>query len=69
VLDAQRGVRLSTLNQAEKSLVARDTLEYARTLKQGTSSPTATTPQLEAPKPGWLFARAIANMMVGVVSR
>ena len=31
--------------------------------------PTAPSPQLETPKPGWLFARAIANMMVGVVSR
>jgi len=69
VLDTQRGVRLSTLNQAEKSLVARDTLAYARTLKQAGSGTAIPAPQLEKPKPGWLFARAIANMMVGVVSR
>ncbi len=68
VLDAQRGIRLSTLNQAEKCLVARDTLEYARGLrKEGLAAPMQ-APQVERPKPGWLFARALANMAAGLVS-
>jgi peroxiredoxin len=62
VLDNQRRVRLSALNSAEKCLLARDTLEYARALKQESPSASMPTPQLEAPKPGILFLRAIANM-------
>jgi peroxiredoxin len=54
VLDSHGGVRLSTLNQAQKCLFARDTLEYARTLKQVDSGTTATmpVPQIGSPKPG-----------------
>ena len=76
VLDAQRNVRLSTLNQATKSLFAQDVLAYARALKQGdagvapTGAPASIPlPQVQTPKPGMLWARALANMAVGFVSR
>lgn len=69
VLDSQRGVRLSTLNQMEKCLFAHDMLEYAQALKQGGPTASMPAPQLEKPKPGWLFARALANMAAGLVSR
>lgn len=69
VLDTQRGVRLSSLNQAQKCLLARDTLEYARALKQEGLTASIPAPRLETPKPGWLFARALANMAAGLVSR
>lgn len=69
VLDSQRELRLSTLNQAEKCLFARDTLEYARALKEGGPTASMPEPQLEKPKPGWLFARALANKAAGLVSR
>jgi peroxiredoxin len=69
VLDNQRNVRLSTLNQWEKSLLARDTLEFARAMKQGNPAATLPAPKVEKPKPGWLFARAFANMAAGLVSR
>jgi len=76
VLDTQRNVRLSTLNQAAKSLFARDVLDYARALKQlgagvapSGATPSIPTPQVQTPKPGLLWARALANMAVGFVSR
>jgi peroxiredoxin len=69
VLDGNRNVRLSALNQAEKSVFARDTLEFARALKQGVPAASMQAPQTERPKPGWLFARALMNMASGLVSR
>ncbi len=71
VLDSQGGVLLSTLNQAAKSLFAGDILEYTRTLKQADPAMAAQipAPQLATPKPGVLFARAIANMAAGLFSR
>ena len=63
VLDNQRRVRLSALNSAEKCLLARDTLEFTRALKQESPSASVPTPQLEAPKPGILFVRAIGNII------
>ena len=71
VLDRSGCVRLSTLNQAEKCLLARDTLEYARALNQAGSDTVATRPipQVASPKPGILFARALANMAAGLISR
>jgi peroxiredoxin len=69
VLDINRNVRLSALNQAEKCVFARDTLEFARALKQGVPAASMQAPQTERPKPGWLFARALMNMASGLVSR
>jgi peroxiredoxin len=69
VLDSQRGVRLSTLNQAQKCLFARDTLEYARALKQMNAAASIPVPRLGSPKPGILFVRALANLAAGMVSR
>ena len=69
VLDSNRKVRLFALNQAGKCVFARDTLEYARALKQGVSAASMQAPQTEKPKPGWLFARALVNMASGLVSR
>jgi len=68
VLDSHRIVRLSTLNQGGKCLFARDTLEFARALEQGGAT-TAAMPAPRLPKPGWLFARAFANMAAGLVNR
>jgi peroxiredoxin len=71
VLDSAGGVQLSTLNQWSKSVFAGDILEYVRNAKQADSAATAAipAPQVTAPKPGMLFARAIANMAVGLFSR
>src|SRR6266446_6576622 len=69
VLDGNLNVRLSALNQAEKCIFARDTLEYARALKNGSPAASMQRPQVEKPKPGWLFARALVNMASGLVSR
>jgi peroxiredoxin len=74
--DAHRAVRLSALNEGGKCIFARDALEYGRALKQK-SDPAAgssagvplSPPPLADPKPGILFARAIANMAVGMFSR
>jgi peroxiredoxin len=67
VLDNQHRVRLSTLNDGTKSLLATDVLRYALSLKAGETPP---APQV-APHtpPPRLFMRAIANMVVGFVSR
>ena len=71
VLDSAGTVRLSTLNQWAKSAFAGDVLEYVRRVKQADNSGAAaiSTPQVTAPKPGLLFARAFANMAVGLFSR
>jgi hypothetical protein len=76
VLDAQRSVRLSTLNQAEKCLFAPDVLDYARALKQlNTNSAISAAvasipiPEIGKPKAGVLWGRALANMAVGLISR
>lgn len=69
VLDGNLNVKLSALNQAEKCVFARDTLEYARALKNGNPAASMQGPQVEKPKPGWLFARALVNMASGLVSR
>lgn len=68
MVDRQRRVRLSTLNQEERSLLARDVLEYARAMEQG-NGPAPLPPSIDTPKPGLLFVRAIMNMALGVVSR
>ena len=68
VVDTQRRVRLSTLNKWEKCLVARDTLEFARALKQGAVD-SIRLPRVESPRPGFLFARGVANMLAGLVIR
>jgi peroxiredoxin len=69
VLDNQRKVRLSTLNQAEKCVFARDTLEFARAVQQTSTTAAIPAPPVERPKPGSLFARALVNMAAGLVSR
>jgi peroxiredoxin len=76
VLDAQRSVRLSTLNEAEKCLFAPDVLDYARALKQlNTNSAVSGAiasipiPEVGKPKAGVLWGRALANMAVGLISR
>lgn len=76
VLDSRREVRLSTLNEGARCVFARDALEYGRALKQSTEAPAQSmaaapipAPQMSDPKPGILFARALANMAVGVFSR
>jgi peroxiredoxin len=69
VLDGHRGVRLSTLNQREKCLFARDTLEYARALKQESVPHSIPAPRVETPKPGFLVAKALVNMAAGLVIR
>ena len=69
VLDSRNDVVLSTFNQWSKSLVASDTLEYARALKQGGNSRSLPAPQVEAPKPGFMFVRGLLNIAVGVVIR
>jgi peroxiredoxin len=68
MLDGQRRVRLTTLDQGARSLVARDVLEYATKLDRS-ESPAPLPLRLEQPKPGWLFARAFANMALGFISR
>jgi peroxiredoxin Q/BCP len=67
VLDNQRRVLLSTLNEGTKSLLARDVLEYGRNLRQGSVTATA-PPHVERPKAGRLFFRGLANMALGLVS-
>jgi peroxiredoxin len=69
VLDSERRVRLSTLNQGEKCLFARDTLEYVRALRQESARRSIPVPKVESPKPGFLFAKALLNMATGLVIR
>ena len=67
VLDGQRRVLLSTLNEGTKSLLARDMLEYGRTLRQGSATLPA-MPHVDRPKPGRLFLRGFANLALGLIS-
>lgn len=66
VLDNLGRVKLSTLDQGTKSLVARDTLEYVVALKKGSAEQSIHVPKVESPKPGFLFAKAIANRVAGL---
>ncbi len=68
VVDRQ-GVTLSTLNQGEKSLLARDVLQYLRATKEGNATGAVPPPQVAKPQPGLLFARALANLAAGLVIR
>jgi peroxiredoxin len=75
VLDSHSGVRLSTLNQGATCLFASDILEYTRALKteaggaDSSSSASVPVPRLGSPKPGVLWARALANMAAGLINR
>ena len=69
VLDSSRGVVLSSLNQLEKALVARDVLDYARAAKQETGQPSIPPPQPERPKPGFMLFRGLINMAAGLMIR
>ncbi len=69
ILDGQQRVVLSTLNQWTKSLLARDVIEYARALKQESGSTSIPAPQVQAPKPGFLFVKGLLNMAAGLVVR
>jgi peroxiredoxin len=68
VLDRQ-GVKLSTLNQREKSLLARDVLQYLRATSLGNATAAIPPPQVAKHQPGILFARALANLAAGLVKR
>ena len=68
VFDRQ-GVKLSTLNQREKSLLARDVLQYLRATSLGNATEAIPPPQVAKPQPGILFARALANLAVRLVNR
>jgi peroxiredoxin len=69
VLDGKGGVRLSSLNQREKCLLARDMLEYARALGPESGVSSIAAPQPDTPKPGFLWAKALMNMTAGLVVR
>jgi peroxiredoxin len=76
VLDAQRRVRLSTLNQAEKCVFAPDVLDYARAVKQLNTNDAVSgaiasipIPEVSKRKAGVLWGRALANMAIGLISR
>ncbi len=70
VLDSHQSVRLSTLNQREKCLVARDMLDYTRALKNESAPSAIPAPEVDKPKPGgFLFARGLMNMAIGLVIR
>lgn len=64
VLDGSGRVQLFAFNEGVKCLFARDVLEYVRDSRN--ASPQPPTPQLLAPKPGPLFARALFNMAASV---
>jgi peroxiredoxin len=75
MLDSQRRVRLSTLNQVKSghpprdlSLLARDVLQFGRAIKQD-STPATPPPAVEEVKPGLLFVRALANMALALVGK
>ena len=69
VLDNGGRVKLSTLDQGHKSLLARDTLEYVVALKKGSAEHSTPVPKVESPKPGFLFAKALANRAAGLLIR
>ena len=68
VLD-RNGVKLSTLNQREKSLLARDVLQYLRATSLGAATEAIPPPQVTKPQPGILFARALVNLGARLVNR
>jgi len=68
VLDRQ-GVKLSTLNQREKSLLAQDVLDYVRVSMRTVPAAPVQTLQVAKPRPGFLFAQALMNMVAGLVIR
>jgi len=68
VIDRQ-GVKLSTLNQHERSLLARDVLQYLCATKLGDREQAFPPPQVAKPKPGTLFGRALVNLVAGLVIR
>jgi peroxiredoxin len=68
VLDRQ-GVKLSTLNQREKSLLAQDVLDYVRVSMRTVPAAPVPTPQVAKPRPGFLFAQALMNIVAGLVIR
>ena len=69
VLDSQHGLTMSTLNEREKCLLARDMLEYMRAVKQSAAPTSVPMPKVDLPKPGALFVRALANMAAGFFVR
>ena len=69
VLDSDGAVKLSTLNQRQKSLLAGDMLDYIRALRQQADTHSIPPPKIGTPKPGFLFARAVANIAAGLVIR
>jgi len=68
VLDRQ-GVKLSTLNQHEKSLLAQDVLDYVRVSMRTVAAASVPIPRVAKPRPGILFAQALMNMVAGLVIR
>ncbi len=69
ILDARKGVVLSTLNDFTKCLVARDALSYMRAHKEGNGQQSISAPPVDLPKPGFLFVRGVLNMAVGLIVR
>ena len=69
VLDGHRGIMLSTLNQLEKCLLARDMLDYTRALKQEAVPDAVAPPQVDTPKAGFMLFRGLMNMAAGLVIR
>lgn len=72
VLDGQGRTVLSSLNQGArptKSLVARDMLDYVSALRRAHPADTTAipAPRHEQPRPGWLFVRALANAVIGLI--
>jgi peroxiredoxin len=69
VLDARKGVMLSSLNDWAKCVVASDALAYIRAHNgEGDANPIP-APPVAAPKPGVLFLRGLMNMAAGLVVR
>jgi len=66
LLDRQRGVTMSTLNQREKSVVAVDMLDYVREARQLNILAAIPVLSVTTPKPGILFARALVNLATGI---
>ncbi len=67
ILDDQRRILLSSLNDWARSLAARDVLEYGRSVRQGDLTVPRPS-ELEKPKPGRFFLRGLANMALGVIN-
>src|SRR5215469_7020090 len=69
LLDPQRGVTMSTLNQREKSVVAGDMLDYVREARQSNVPAAIPVLSVTTPKPGILFERALVNLASGIFVR